>query len=170
VDTTNLACFVTEDYRLAVEGGDDKELGLEYVFDLETRQMLFVGKPQPSFTRELRHDAVARNYFDQLVGTPEKLIEFAGQGGLSKALLTSLLEPRIRGTFRKVCEIYERAVTVACGSGGDPCLEDGCAFEGTDETCLNAILLKGGKCLKDCVDVWALKFRDSENRIDVWRR
>jgi hypothetical protein len=170
VDITNLACFVTEDYRLAIEGKDDKELGLEYAFDLETRQMLFVGKSQPAVTRELRHDAVARNYFDQLVGTPEKLIEFAGQDRLSKASLTALLEPRIRGTFLKVCEIYERAATIACGSSGDSCLEDGCAFEGTDETCLNAILLKGGKCLKECVDIWAFKFRDSENRIEVWRR
>jgi hypothetical protein len=164
-----ITCWVTEDYRLAVEDMDDKELCLEYVFDLETRRMFRIGKTQPAFMSELRHDAVARNYFDSIVDTPEKLMEFAGKNELQKIALAALLESRVRKIFLAVCAVVERNVTVECGKA-DPCLEEGCAFEGTDETCLNAVLLSEGKCLKACIEIWVDKFKYPENRIEVWRK
>lgn len=104
-------CFVTPDHNIDVDSTGHKDLRLEYVFDLENRQMYFVGRPGSAFMRELRHDAVARNYFDALVGTPEKLIEFARKGQLNKASLASLLDPRIRETFLSICAIVEKEDT-----------------------------------------------------------
>lgn len=116
------------------------------------------------------YDRVAQDYFDQLVGTPEKLMDFAIKSNLDKATLASLLEPRIRKHFLNTCAVLEKEATDNCGAGGNTCLEDGCAFEGTDETCLNAVLLSEGKCLRECVNVWANKFRYPENRIEIWRK
>ncbi len=172
MDSTSPVCFVTPDYQLALNPNDTRyeDFCLEYIFDLENRQMCYVGKPEPELVRELRHDAVARNYFDSIVGTPEKLMEFARKDGLSKAAMTALLDPGIRQAFLTLCTIFEKGATGECGANRDPCLESGCAFEGTDETCLNAILLSQGKCLRECVDVWAYKFQDPANRIEIWRK
>ncbi len=106
---TTLTCFVTKDYQIAVDGVDDKSQCLKFGFDLEFRRLNpFLFGP---FSVELRHDAVARNFFDQLVGTPEKLIEFVRKNQLSKTSLTALLEPRIRIMFLSVCAILEKDTT-----------------------------------------------------------
>jgi len=97
-------------------------------------------------------------------------MEFVRKGNLDKASLASLLEPKIRKTFLlDICAVLEKDATNKCKNSGDTCLEDGCAFDGTDEVCLNAVLMSEGKCLKLCIDAWIYIFTSSENRIRVWR-
>ena len=117
----------------------------------------------------MRHDAVARNFFDQIVGTPEKLMEFVKTARLSKVSLAALLQPEKRQAFLGMCAVIEKEATDNCGISGSPCLEDGCAFDGTDEVCLNATLLSEGKCLRACTDVWVEMFENPKSRIEAWR-
>ncbi len=169
MENTTISCFVSKDYRIVAN--DKKDQSREYEFYLEIRRLRI--KDYLSihpFPVEFRHDAVARNFFDERVGTPEKLMEFVKTAHLSKAELAKLLVPEIRQMFLNVCAILEKEATDRCGSSGEPCLEDGCAFEGTNEVCLNAVLLSEGKCLKACIDIWISKFEDPKNRIDIWRR
>lgn len=105
----------------------------------------------------------------ETIDSPEKLMEFVKTVHLSKASLAALLKPESQQAFLGACAVIEKEATDKCGSSGDPCLEDGCAFEGTNEVCLNAVLLSEEKCLRACTDVWVKIFENPENRIDVWR-
>lgn len=170
-----ISCFVDRKGALSLtdcaNGNPHLEyLRLEFNFDLERRNIADFSEGHWPFATEQKDYKLVSEFFDQLVGTPEKLMEFAKTGHLSKASLTALLEPKIRKLFLSTCAIVEKSFTENCGASGSPCLEDGCAFEGTDETCLNAILLSEGKCLKVCVDLWVNEFKYPENRIEVWRK
>ncbi|GEM_PF-3235764 len=168
-----VSCFVSQGCSLF----ESKEIKdwlktqcLEYQFDLELRRVFDVVMPsQYKFLAEASHLQAACHFFDKFFGTPEKLIEFTKTGQLSKIELARLLNPDMRQTFLTVCGIIEKEATDKCGSSGNSCLEDGCAFEGTDETCLNAILLSEGKCLRACTDVWVKLFENPNNRIPIWR-
>ena len=174
-----ISCFVNQDKRVFIAPTMDKNQCLEYKYDLESRKMfntnlvapLARGSLLPSWmTHVWMYDGVAVDFFDQLVGTPEKLIEFVKKGGLDKASLTALIDPKCRKIFLNGCVVIEKGATIDCATRKDPCLADGCAFEGTDEVCLNAVLLSEGKCLKDCINFWVAMFEYPENRIEVWRK
>lgn len=168
---TTLSCFVAKNDR---EVHDDKTNDImksqcfEFEFDLELRRFKLIGMPR-SRVIEPRHWMAAHDFFDLRVGTPEKLMKFVKTTSLSKAGLAKLLIPEVGQTFLTVCAVLEKEATDSCGSSGDTCLEDGCAFEGTEDICLNAVLLSEGKCLRACTDIWVKTFENPENRIDVWR-
>ena len=155
-----LSCFVDKDYLVSF---DKRSECLEYEFDLERRWM-----NRPNLSTELRSDAAARNFFDQYVDTPERLMAFAKEVNLPKLELAKLLKPDTRRFYLEVCASIEKAITEACTAKGDPCLEDGCALEG--EICLNACLTAGQAYSKACVNVWIEMFRNPDNRIDAWRK
>ncbi len=150
--SATISCFVTKNEQVLTDSaGVDKNQCLEYKFDLECRILTYVnfvpdqGSLLPSWMQHLwMYDRVAQDYFDQLVGTPEKLIEFAKKGQLSEASLTTLLERRIRKMFISVCEILEKSADLT--------------------------LSEREECFKTCVDIWVDKFRYPENRIEVWRK
>jgi len=163
-----ISCFITMDYQVFTDPTEmDKSQCRKYEFDLESRLTI---NNLNSSQRTVVFFLAAQDFFDRLVGTPEKLMEFAKRGQLSKASLGALLEPRLRKLFLKVCADLEKLATERCGAKRDPCLEDGCAFTETDETCLNAVLISEGKCLEDCVDAWIGVFQYPKNRIEVWRK
>lgn len=169
MDTT-ISCFVAKNGRVVVDNKIEnvsKNQFFEYEFDLEFRRFRLIYYPKV-YIIESMHRSAARNHFDQLVGTPEKLMKFAREAKFSKDGLARLLVSEIRPSFLSVCAVLEKEATNKCGSS-DPCLEDGCAFEGTDEVCLNAVLLSEGKCLKACTDVWINNFKNPENRIEIWK-
>ena len=169
MDTT-ISCFVAKNGQVIVSKEIDNVMKtecLEYGFDLEFRRFHLIYCPKFCIIEPMHRTAV-RNHFDQLVGTPEKLMELARVAHFSKEGLARLLVSEIRPSFFSACAVLEKEATSRCGSS-DPCLEEGCAFEGNDEVCLNAVLLSEGKCLKACTDVWVNNFKNPENRIEIWK-
>lgn len=168
------SCFVAKDGAVVIGGKSfDENMRsrcLEYQFNLERRYISRVVMPsQDKFLAELFHYLKAWRFFHDCFGTPEKLIKFVKTAYWGKAELATLLDPSVRQMFLKVCGILEKEVTTKCESRGDPCLESGCSFEGTDEVCLNAVLLSEEEYLRVCVDIWISKFEKPENRIPTWR-
>ncbi len=174
-----IPCFITKNGQVFSDLKSVKDdYCLEYIFNLENRNFYYnalrctsgQNDVVPSWAQHLwMYDIVANDFFDNIVGTPEKLMDFALKGNLDKASLVSLLEPRIRKIFLDICAVLEKEATDRCKNSGDPCLEDGCAFEGTDDVCLNAVLMSEGKCLKLCIEAWICIFTSPEDRIKVWR-
>lgn len=157
-----LTCFVSKEGTIHLQ--DENGEFLEYRFDLETRTMTI----EPWETeRSLLCDAVARNYFDTQVGTPERLMNLAQNNGLSKLELAALLVPEKKRVYLDTCAKFKKALTEACTAKNDPCLEEGCALEG--ETCLNAVLKAGEIYTTAYVSMWLHLFADPENRILNWR-
>jgi len=155
-------CFVNKDGSVRFE--DEKNGCLKYEFSLKTRMMTI----EPlEVERSLRQDAIARNHFDNLVGTPEKLMSFAQLGRLSKLELADLLSPEKKQAYLHVCAGVERALTETCTAKGEPCLENGCAVEG--EICLNALLESGEIYTVAYVSAWTYLFINPENRVSVWK-
>lgn len=166
-----LSCFVAKngrEVRGGWVGGTVDGQYFEFEFDLEFRRSRLTYLPK-SALMESMHWMAANVFFDLRVGTPERLMKFVETAHLSKAELAKLLIPEVGQTFLTVCAVLEKEATDKCGANNDPCLESGCAFEGTDDVCLNAVLLSEGKCLKDCTDIWVKTFENPENRIEIWR-
>lgn len=169
-----VSCFVAKGGTVIIGDGnlneEIKSQCLEYQFDLEFRRMFNIVMPsQDKFLAEKFHYHAACKFFDNCFGTPEKLMKFAKTAYWSKAKLATLLDPSVRQMFLKVCGILEKEATIKCWSSGDPCLESGCSFDGTDEVCLNAVLLSEEEYLRACVDIWIMKFENPANRIPIWR-
>jgi len=104
-----------------------------------------------------RHDA----------GTPEQLIALSKEGRLAKQELASFLAIDKRQAYLDACAAIEKQYTVACGTSGDTCLEDGCAVEG--DTCLQPLLRAETEYLKACGREFATIFADPRNRAEAWR-
>lgn len=102
------------------------------------------------------------------VGTPERVIEMARQGRLSKQALAQFLTPDARKSYLETCAAIERRFTEACGASGDPCLASGCAFEGEDEQCLQPLLNAGITYYQACGEAFAKMFADPHNRSAAW--
>jgi hypothetical protein len=95
---------------------------------------------------------------------PERLMELARQGSLSKRELAALLAPEKRQAFLDACAALERRYTQDCTATGDPCLEGGCAVEG--EICLEPILRAGADYARACGAEWVKLFGDPDNSAD----
>ena len=140
-----------------------------YEFNLESRKPVFIPCGKPPFLVERLHDMAARTYFDDRVGTPEKLMAFSRMDYLDKSELVSLLRGEKRQDYLKACGVMEKELTQKCGDKGEPCLADGCSFKETGEACLNAILSSEEEYRTRCAIIWEELFMSSGNRIDVWK-
>jgi hypothetical protein len=101
------------------------------------------------------------------VPTPDQLIALSKEGRLAKQELASFLAIDRRQAYLDACAAIEKQYTVACGTSGDTCLEDGCAVEG--ETCLQPLLRAETEYLKACGREFARLFADPQNRAEAWR-
>lgn len=135
----------------------------KYRFDLTTRR-LFADRASPVGT------TAVRAYLDQRVGTPERLMQFAEDGHLSKGALASLLTLESRRPYLDSCENLERTYTEACAANDDPCLESGCSMDLTEgEICLQPLLRAGVDYPRACTAEWVKIFRTRQNRTDAWK-
>lgn len=98
----------------------------------------------------------------------ERLAKLAVEGGVSKAVLATMLATDARSTFLTACAATEKRFTEECTASGDPCLESGCALE--SETCLQPLLRAGDAYYKACADQWVKLFADPRNRRDTHPR
>jgi hypothetical protein len=130
-----------------------------YRFDLAARRLL-VDRGRPA------SDRVAHAYWDQQVGSPEKLMTFAAEGHLTKQVLGTLLDADDARAYLAACTVIERQYTAECGEKGDPCLESGCALEG--EVCLEPLLRAGGEYHQACGAAWRTLFEDPRHRAKAW--
>lgn len=162
-----LSCLVDRGCYVYSSGSDPQEQYVKYKFDLERRTIVLATYPL-LFPKSSSHDKVARDFFDQQVGTPEKLVEFARNGNLPKLVLARLLKPDAKRFYLEVCASIEKALTEICKAKNAPCLEGGCAM-GEDEKCLNACLSAGELYSKACANVWIDFFSNPNSRIDIWK-
>lgn len=130
-----------------------------YRYDLSARRLL-VDRGTPE------SDRAARAYWDQQVGTPEKLMTFAAQGHLPKRVLGSLLDTDGARAYVAACTAIEKQYTVDCPAEGNTCLESGCALEG--EACLEPLMRAGAEYHKACGAAWSVLFGDPRHRIQAW--
>jgi hypothetical protein len=133
-----------------------------YRFDLATRTLLVNGATPAS-------RGAAQDFITRRLGTPERLMAFAGEGHVSKQVLAELLSLESRHPYLEACARIERAYTEACTATKDPCLESGCSVEGEDETCLQPLLNAGIEYPQACAAEWIKLFRAPANRIDAWK-
>lgn len=146
--------------EVATEFGLDQDACDRYRFDLADRRLLVDhGKPAS--------DQAARAYIDRWVGTPEKLMKFAREGRLPKAVLMSLLSPDKAKPYLEACAVIEKRFTEECTAAADPCLEPGCAVEG--EICLQPLLRAEVDYRKACGTEWSRLFEDPRHRAETWR-
>lgn len=140
----------------------------EFRFDLEVRQTVFVAGSS-IFDNFQFYRRIVDQHFESLVGTPEKLMEFAKEKKLPKRILAKLLEFNARRFYSQACGALEKSLTEACKKNNDPCLEGGCAMS-EGESCLNACLAADQFYHETCVDIWIEMFKNPDNRIDVWKK
>lgn len=145
---------------VAAAGGLDESECQQYRFDLATRRLL-TDRATPSSGR------AAEAFVDNQIGTPERLIEFAGEGHLPKQVLASLLSTENRHAYLEACTAIEKQYTEACTAKNDPCLDSGCSLEG--EVCLEPLLNAGAEYHKACAAEWIQLFKRPTNRIDAWK-
>ena len=100
----------------------------------------------------------------ETIVTPERLMQYAEDGRLTKHALATLLTAEPRRRFLEACTAIERKYTEECTATKDPCLESGCALEG--EVCLEPILRAGTAYHKACAAEWARLYADPGNRTD----
>jgi hypothetical protein len=143
----------------ATDGLNESECQ-QYRFDLATRRLL-TDRATPSSGRAAK--ALVANE----VGTPERLIKFAGKGHLPKHVLASLLSTENRHAYLEACAAIEKKFTEACTAKNDPCLESGCSLEG--EVCLEALMVAGAEYHQACAAEWIQLFKRPTNRIDAWK-
>ena len=147
-------------YADAAHGfGLDEERCEKYRFDLNSRR--FVADAGTAAER------AARDCIEGAVGTPERLMKFAGDGALPKDVLAALLAVRERQAYLAACAAIEQQYTDACGSS-DPCLPGGCAAAG--ETCLQPIVRREREYQMACGAEWAKRFAPLGHRIEVWKQ
>lgn len=145
---------------VAAQDGLDAGACEAYRFDLSARRPLIDrGSPES--------DRVVQEYWDQHVGSPEKLMTFAAEGHLTKPVLGRLLDPDSIQAYRDACTVIERRYTAECAAKTDPCLAAGCAVD--DEICLEPLLRAGRGYHQACGTAWRTLFRDPRHRRAVWR-
>ena len=163
-----ISCSVDEEGRISASEPINGAKCLKYEFDLVRRRAVRDSSAGAiAFAAKAIHARAARDFFDRCAGTPQRLTEFAREGGLEKMTLVELLTPEKRRAYLDVCGIIERAIVDVCAAKGDPCLEEGCATKG--ETCLQACLAAGEAYHKACAATWIKLFNDPNNRIDSWK-
>jgi len=146
--------------EVAANFGLDAEVCDTYRFDLATRRLLVDhGRPVS--------DLAAHAYWDEQVGSPEKLMTFAAAGRLTKQVLGSLLGPGDAQAYLDVCAVIERQYTADCTAKDDPCLESGCAVEG--EICLEPLLRADREYRRACGAAWKPLFEDPQHRAEAWK-
>lgn len=129
-----------------------------YRFDLTARHLIVDrGKPES--------DRAARAYWDQQVGSPEKLMTYAADGGLTKQVLGRLLRDDDALAYVDACTVIEKRYTAECGRHS-PCLETGCAADG--EICLEPLLQAGQEYFRACGAAWSILFEDPRHRTAAW--
>jgi hypothetical protein len=145
--------------EVAANFGLDAQVCDIYRFDLAARRLL-VDRGRPA------SDRAARAYWDQHVGTPEKLMTFAAEGRLTKEVLGSLLGADDAPAYFDECTVIEKQYTADCAAKDDGCLESGCALEG--EVCLEPLLRAGPEYHKACGAAWRIRFKDPQHRTPAW--
>jgi hypothetical protein len=146
--------------RPDVASGVDRDQR-EYRFDLRTRRLVTGAETSRDTIR-------AQRYVAERLSSPERLMAFAKEGSLPKAVLADLLSGDTRQAYLDACARVEREFTDACIAKGDPCLESGCSVEGGDEICLNPLREAGAAYQQACAAEWVALFRTPSNRIDAW--
>jgi len=135
----------------------DEHACQKFRFNLTNRRLV-VDRGQSASHR------MVRTHIDRDVGTPDRLMEFAGAGHLPKGVLLNLLDMDNRQPYLDACAVIEKRYTEACTATSDPCLESGCAVEG--EVCLQPLLRAGHRA---CAAAWITLFADPRHRIDAWK-
>jgi hypothetical protein len=130
-----------------------------YRFDLAARRLL-VDRGRPA------SDRAAHAYWDEHVGSPEKLMAFAAEGHLTKQILGSLLGTNEALAYLDACTVIEKQYTAACAASDDLCMESGCAAEG--EVCLEPLLRAGCEYHRACGEAWRILFEDPHHRTGAW--
>jgi hypothetical protein len=102
---------------------------------------------------------------EELAG-PERLLQLAENGEMTKRELVRLLAEDKRQAFLDACAAIEKRYTDECGASGSPCLEGGCAVEG--EVCLQPLLRAEVDYFKACGQAWSKLFADPRNRAEPW--
>ena len=135
----------------------------KYRFDLIDRRLL-IDRATPS-------SAIAvQEYLNQRFGTPDRLMEFAEEGRLSKGVLVNLLNVESRRSYLAACAAIEKKYTEECAAKNDPCLVSGCSIDqAAGEICLQPLLNAGIDYHRACAAEWIKLFRTPQNRIDVWK-
>ena len=145
--------------EVAASFGVDAQVCDTYRFDLTARRLL-VDRGRPA------SDRAAHAYWDQQVGSPEKLMTFAGEGRLTKQILASLLGGDDVRTYLDACTVIEKQYTADCALSDDRCLDSGCAVEG--EICLEPLLKAGREYQRACGAAWRIVFEDPRHRTQAW--
>jgi hypothetical protein len=134
-----------------------------YRFDLADRQLL-TDRATPASAN------AAQTYLNQRVGTPERLMQFAEDGHVSKGVLANLLDVEARQPYLEACAAIEQKYTKECAAKKDPCLESGCSIDqAAGEVCLQPLLNAGVEYHKACAAEWTKLFRRPQNRVDAWK-
>src|ERR1700704_3173180 len=140
---------------VAASFGLDAQVCDTYRFDLTSRRLLVDhGRP--------KSDRAANAYWNEHVGSPEKLMTFAGEGRLTKQILGSLLGADDARAYLDACTVIEKRYTADCAASDDRCLESGCAVEG--EVCLEPLLKAGREYHRACGAAWRILFEDPQHR------
>jgi hypothetical protein len=145
--------------EVAASFGLDLQVCDSYRFDLAARRLL-VDRGRPA------SDQAAHAYWDEHVGSPEKLMTFASEGHLTKQILGNLLGADDARAYLEACTVIEKRYTAECAAKDDPCLESGCAVEG--EVCLEPLLRAGGEYHRACGAAWRILFEDPHHRARAW--
>ena len=99
---------------------------------------------------------------DDILDTPERVMDLATQGRLSKHTLATFLAIQARQAFLEACAAIEKKYTERCAAANDPCLESGCSMDG--EACLEPLARSGTEYQKACAAEWVKLFANRENR------
>jgi len=145
--------------EVAANFGLDADACNAYRFDLAARRVL-VDRGSPA------GDPAAAAYWEQHVGSPEKLMTFAVEGHLTKQVLGSLLGAADAPAYLDACTAIEKQYTADCAASDDRCLESGCAVEG--EICLEPLLRAGSEYHAACGAAWRTLFEDPRHRSQAW--
>jgi hypothetical protein len=168
---TNIYCLVDGSGHVHVKDGAvayaeaAQSVGLDlaacdtYRFDLAAR-CLTVDHGSAAGER------AANAYWQQHVGSPDRLMAFAAEGHLAKQVLGSLLAIDDVPAYLHACAVIEAQYTADCAARDAPCLGPGCAVEG--EICLEPLLRAGVEYHKACGAAWSRLFADPRHRTQTW--
>ena len=145
--------------EIADHFGLDAQMCDSFRFDLPARRLL-VDRGGPA------SDRAAHAYWEQHVGSPEKLMAFAEDGRLTKQVLGSLLGSDNGSAYLDRCTVIEKQYTADCAASDDLCMEAGCAVEG--EVCLEPLLKAGREYRRACGAAWRIEFEDPQHRTPAW--
>jgi hypothetical protein len=131
--------------EVAANFGLDAERCDSYRFDLTARH-IWVDRGRPA------GELAAQAYWEQRVGSPEKLMTFAAEGRLTKQVLKALLGRVDAATYLEACTAIEQQYTADCPPNDAPCLESRERVE----------------YQRACGAIWRTLFEDPRHRIKIW--